>query len=254
MARTTSLLLLLLSLIAVTGSGETLYSLLGVKQDASPAEIRRAYRKKALELHPDKSKGSEAFADTTAAFIKVSEAYSTLSDVVKRREYDQKLRHTSRQHQQQQQHGSNSGISDFHFSLKDAMDVLASMLDRNSDPAFGNLVAGFKLLRASLANWEGLDMPLPELLATNVLAQAFSMVDWNGVSESVGKALKAAFKNEDGSVDWSKVATAGTLAAGAAKVAFDSNADASNRSSELLRLGGRLMSMFMGGGGAGDEL
>ena len=60
---------------------KTLYDELGVPTDASRAQIREAYRKLALELHPDKQKGGDrsSFADGTARFIRVSEAYATLS-------------------------------------------------------------------------------------------------------------------------------------------------------------------------------
>jgi DnaJ-class molecular chaperone len=58
------------------------YKLLGVAKDASPEEIKRAFRKKAHEHHPDKGGDAEIFK-------KVNEAYQTLSDPVKRRQYDQ---------------------------------------------------------------------------------------------------------------------------------------------------------------------
>lgn len=57
------------------------YDLLGVKKDASPDEIKRAFRKKAHAHHPDKG-GDEA------EFKKINEAYQTLSDPEKKRQYD----------------------------------------------------------------------------------------------------------------------------------------------------------------------
>ncbi len=59
------------------------YEILGVSSDASTEEIRRAYRKKARELHPD-----HAGTDSEEAFKEVSVAYQTLSDPQKRQEYD----------------------------------------------------------------------------------------------------------------------------------------------------------------------
>ena len=63
------------------------YSELGVNKSASEAEIKKAYRKLAVEYHPDKNQGNK---DAEEKFKKISEAYQVLSDEKKRREYDQK--------------------------------------------------------------------------------------------------------------------------------------------------------------------
>ncbi len=61
------------------------YDTLGVKADATDAEIKRAYRKMARKFHPDVSK--EAGAEEK--FKSVNEAYEALKDAERRREYDQ---------------------------------------------------------------------------------------------------------------------------------------------------------------------
>lgn len=62
------------------------YEILGIDKNASPAEIKKAYRKKAIQYHPDKNPG-----DTKAEemFKKSAEAYEVLSSPDKKARYDQ---------------------------------------------------------------------------------------------------------------------------------------------------------------------
>lgn len=62
------------------------YADLGVASDASAADIKKAYRKLAAQLHPDRNPGDTAAEER---FKKVSEANSVLSDAEKRKEYDE---------------------------------------------------------------------------------------------------------------------------------------------------------------------
>lgn len=62
-----------------------LYSTLGVARGAGDDEIKKAYRKLAKELHPDRNKDNPKAADR---FKEVSAAYSLLSDADKRAQYD----------------------------------------------------------------------------------------------------------------------------------------------------------------------
>ena len=62
------------------------YAALGVAKDAPQAEIKKAYRKLARELHPDKNPGD---TKAEARFKEVSEAYDVLSDATRRKEYDE---------------------------------------------------------------------------------------------------------------------------------------------------------------------
>ncbi len=62
------------------------YATLGISRDASAEEIKKAYRKKALECHPDRNQGDPK---AEAQFKLVSEAYEVLSDDNRRRVYDQ---------------------------------------------------------------------------------------------------------------------------------------------------------------------
>ena len=60
------------------------YEVLGVKRQDSEEEIRRAFRKKAMEYHPDRNKEPDA----EEKFKEINEAYQVLSDSSKRAQYD----------------------------------------------------------------------------------------------------------------------------------------------------------------------
>lgn len=61
------------------------YEVLGLTKSASPAEIKSAYRKLALQWHPDRNKAANAHDK----FKEINEAYAVLSDSKKKEQYDQ---------------------------------------------------------------------------------------------------------------------------------------------------------------------
>ena len=63
------------------------YEILGVSRDATAKDIRKQYRKLALQHHPDKNHHPNA----AAAFIKIGNAFECLSDEAERRNYDNQL-------------------------------------------------------------------------------------------------------------------------------------------------------------------
>ncbi|CAH8461918.1 unnamed protein product [Dicrocoelium dendriticum] len=95
-----SFLQLIDDLEGVDSNSPDLYSVLGIAKDASLAEIRAAYKRLSLILHPDRHSSLEfadsftlsstraVAADAEAAFQRVSSAYAILSDPDKRAIYD----------------------------------------------------------------------------------------------------------------------------------------------------------------------
>ena len=62
------------------------YDILGVSKNAPAEEIKKAYRKKAIQFHPDKNPGDKAAEDK---FKEAAEAYEILSNAEKKQRYDQ---------------------------------------------------------------------------------------------------------------------------------------------------------------------
>merc|ERR1712159_342843 len=80
------------------------YSTLGIDKTATTQQIKKSYRKLAMEHHPDKSRGDKAAAEKK--FAKIAEAYEVLSDPQKRQSYD---------NPQTSGIGSGSGAEPFFF-------------------------------------------------------------------------------------------------------------------------------------------
>ena len=63
------------------------YHILGINRNTSDKEIKKAYRKLAMQYHPDRNPGKEKWANEK--FKEINEAYAILGDPEKRRQYDQ---------------------------------------------------------------------------------------------------------------------------------------------------------------------
>lgn len=73
----------------MSAPGTTHYQRLGVRPQATPEEIRQAFRRRSKQLHPDTA--VLPAAEATRAFTDLQEAYAILSDPDRRRGYDRQL-------------------------------------------------------------------------------------------------------------------------------------------------------------------
>jgi curved DNA-binding protein len=67
--------------------GKDYYGVLSVPRNASDGEIKKAYRKLAMQYHPDRNPGKEEWANEK--FKEINEAYTVLGDPQKRKQFDQ---------------------------------------------------------------------------------------------------------------------------------------------------------------------
>ncbi len=92
------------------------YEILGVKKDATEAELKKAYRKMAMKYHPDQNPGDKTAEEK---FKEVNEAYEVLSDAQKRAQYDQ-FGHAAFEQ-------GAGGFSGQGFDMGDLGDIFSSM-------------------------------------------------------------------------------------------------------------------------------
>jgi molecular chaperone DnaJ len=97
------------------GSGD-FYTVLGVSRDANEGEIKKAYRKLAMEHHPDRNDGDKASEEK---FKEITEAYEVLRDPEKRAVYDRYGEAGLRGRGQ----SDASGFGFHHFDLSEALNV-----------------------------------------------------------------------------------------------------------------------------------
>ena len=97
------------------------YEVLGVSRDASPDEIKKAYRKLAVKNHPDKNPGNAAAEEK---FKEASNAYEVLSDPKKRQIYNQR---------------GHAGVNDMGFhGFTNTEDIFSNFGDIFGRTVFGN--------------------------------------------------------------------------------------------------------------------
>ena len=90
----------------------TYYKILGVNQNASNNELRKAFCKLSIELHPDTT--SLELEEAKNKFQKVLEAYENLNNSNLRKIYDEKLRLNTKKTNKDYRHGLNTLTMDSH--------------------------------------------------------------------------------------------------------------------------------------------
>lgn len=265
MGGVTSLLYLLLlvpSFSTATAREETLYDILKLKRGATAKEIRSAYHRLALELHPDKSGGGKD-ASRTERFIRVSEAYSVLSDPGKRRAYDRSMpgarRRSGGSSGRSRGGGSSYGNQQFTFTfnLNDAQELMRKFTRENPE------LHGVASRLAQFVN-DNLYVIPGAAAAAAVLSQqqhAFlsagaDALDWNKLeraAKSLGEGVKSVLTKEDGSVHWGRVAAVGAATTAAVASALDAFDDG-NRTHSVVGQGREALRKISGWFGFAQNL
>jgi len=106
------------------------YEILGVAKTSTADEIKKAYRKVAMQFHPDRNPGDKAAEDK---FKEAAEAYEVLSDADKRAKYD-RFGH--------QAFSSGAGGGGFHPGSGNMEDIFSQFGDIFGDDVFGNFFGG----------------------------------------------------------------------------------------------------------------
>ncbi|KIW14947.1 hypothetical protein PV08_07734 [Exophiala spinifera] len=114
------------------------YDLLGVERTATDDEIKKAYRRKALELHPDRNYGNVEAA--TALFAEIQSAYEVLSDPQERAWYD-----SHRDILLRGDAAAGADATDFSYNIRmtSAEEVLKLMMKFNGRLDFTDAPSGF---------------------------------------------------------------------------------------------------------------
>jgi len=97
------------------------YEVLGVSRNATPEEIKKAYRKVAIQFHPDKNPGNK---EAEEKFKEAAEAYEVLSDAQKRANYD-RFGHSR---------GGAGGFSGHHMNMEDIFSQFGDIFGGGGSP------------------------------------------------------------------------------------------------------------------------
>lgn len=123
------------------------YQILGVPVTATAEDIKKAFRKIALEFHPDKNPGNK---EAEEKFKKASEAYDILSNEKKRNEYDFDLKKEDlKKERERTQQAKNSQQAPY-TSKREASRRSVSQQPASSGISFGQLLLGATITAAAV--------------------------------------------------------------------------------------------------------
>lgn len=177
--------------------GRSYYAILGVSADSSDEEIRRAYRKLAMQWHPDKwtRKNPSLLGEANRKFQQIQEAYSVLSDPRKKTMYDAGL-------YDPEEDDDDEGFADF---LQEMVSLMDNVRKENKiytmeelQGMFWEMADGFETTEwSSPLNWFQEPFTFHGSPATSSAA-----APWSSGEKSMGASAKAPCSTTGNS--WSK--------------------------------------------------
>lgn len=102
---------ILITFLSIVLSAEDYYKLLGVSRNASDKEIKKAFKKMSIKYHPDKYKDAKEKEKAKDKFVKIANAYETLTDPNKKAAYDNGGEEGVKSHEQREASGQRGGGS-----------------------------------------------------------------------------------------------------------------------------------------------
>ena len=126
---------LLLTSLLLAAAEEDWYAILGLGRQATTSQIRSAYRKLSLKLHPDKHVDSPAAVrkSNQRKFEQVTEAYAVLGDPDKRAVFDEGVEGFTSQYEYQRSRNSGSPARDFYEGRRNIVTVTQHNFDQVVD-------------------------------------------------------------------------------------------------------------------------
>ena len=158
------------------------YEVLGVKENATNEEIRKAYKKLAIKWHPDKNPDNKEFAEEK--FKSISEAYNVLSDPKKREEWEN-----------YRNGGFNGDFNMNDFEMNDPFEMFNSFFGKNPFDDFFNNNNDFNFGFGEFNNGDGISKSVKKTTVIKdgktVTRTETTTIDKNGnkkveVSENIG--------------------------------------------------------------------